>query len=78
MSTPACPPGALVEDRARGSGPLRTCKGNPYGAAYGGALRPSLDRTMTGPLFGTQVGKADLVESTYDQEKGSTQCKPSQ
>lgn len=25
---------------------------------------------MTGPLKGTQVGKADLVESRYDQEKG--------
>ena len=64
------PAGRPVEDRARGSGPLRTRQGNPYGAAKGGALRPSLDRTMTGPLFSTQVGMADLVESRYDQEKG--------
>jgi hypothetical protein len=61
----------VVADRSEPvKGPLR--------AACGGALRPSLDRTMTGPPYGTQVGRADLVESRYDQEKGWTQCKPSQ
>src|SRR6202035_2654503 len=33
----------------RDSGPLRTCQGNPYGAAYGGSRLGFLSRTADGP-----------------------------